>query len=185
VNSLRTTLRLAGFASAALLVVTACGGDDSSSSTEAPAAEITVEGAWARQSPMGVDVGAMYMTLTSPVDDALVAASVPAEVATTVEIHETVMSGEMSDDTMMSGDTMMSEDTMMSDTTMAGEMSMRPIESLALPAGEAVEMKPGGYHIMLLGLPTPLEVGQEIVATLTFESGATLEVTVPVLAEAP
>ena len=42
--------------------------------------------------------------------------------------------------------------TMSSDTTMAGQMTMRPIDSLELPAGKAVELKPGGHHIMFVGL---------------------------------
>ncbi len=187
---------LAGLA-AASLVLAACGGDDDTSSpdtgtdTGAPAAEatITVEKAWARNSPMEVTNGAAYMEITSSVADTLVGASVDSSIAASVEIHETVMAeggmseGGMSDTTMagggMSGGGM--SDTTMAGGGMSGAMTMRPIEELALPAGETVELKPGGYHIMLIDLVAPLEVGQ----TLTFGSGATKTVSVEVREEAP
>ena len=192
---------LAGLAATAL-VLAACGGDDDSSdTTEAAAggeATITIENAWARNSPMMATAGAAYLDITSSVDDALVGASVDASIAGTVEIHETTMAeGDMSDDTMaMSDDTMaMSDDTMaMSDDTMAmsddtmggaGAMTMRPVDQIELPAGETVNLKPGGYHVMLLDLAAPLEVGQTFDLTLTFGSGATQTVSVEVREEAP
>lgn len=191
---------LAGLAAAAL-VLAACGGDDGESSGTAatettiaaatiPAVEgtITVEKAWARNSPMEVSNGAAYMNITSSVDDTLVGASVDPSIAAKVEIHETVMAeGGMSDTTAMG----MSDSTSMgmSDTTMAGgtsgAMTMRPIEELALPAGETVELKPGGYHIMLIDLAAPLELGQTFDLTLTFGSGASETVSVEVREEAP
>jgi copper(I)-binding protein len=185
---------LAGLAASAL-VLAACGGDDEGSSDTSAAGEatITVEKAWARNSPMEVSNGAAYMEITSSVDDTLVGASVDPSIAATVEIHETVMAeGDMSDTTMAGGD--MSDTTMaeggMSDTTMAeggmsGAMTMRPINELALPAGETVQLKPGGYHIMLIDLVAPLEVGQTFDLTLSFGSGATKSVSVEVREEAP
>ena len=155
---------------------------------EASADGIEVTGAWARTSPAMADAGAAYLTITSEEANALVGASVPASVAGKVEIHETVMadgsSTTMGDTGSESSTTMGS---MSSDTTAGGmgEMTMVPVDELELPAGEAVELKPGGYHIMLLGLPAPLEVGTDIELTLTFETGEPLTVTVPVLDEAP
>jgi copper(I)-binding protein len=64
-------------------------------------------------------------------------------------------------------------------------MGMKEIASLPLLAGIEVELKPGGYHIMMMKLAKPLVVGESIDITLTFESGATQVVTVPVLAEEP
>jgi copper(I)-binding protein len=85
----------------------------------------------------------------------------------------------------MGSDTTMA---MGSDTTMAmgeGEMGMRPVEFIELPAGEAVELKPGGYHIMFIDLVKPLEVGTSIALTLVFENAGEITIDVPVLDEAP
>jgi copper(I)-binding protein len=91
----------------------------------------------------------------------------------TIEIHETVVADGASSDT--------------TETTMAGmgQMTMRPIDSLELPAGETVTLEPGGYHIMLIDLVAPLETGQEIEVTLTFESAGERTITVPVQDDAP
>jgi len=160
----------------------ACGDDDGGSSTGG----VTVENAWARQSPAATTRGAIYLDITSDKADALVTATVPASVAATVEIHETV-TGDMTETTMAGG---MTETTMaggMTGTTMAGSdmMSMRPIEKLDLPAGKKVSLKPGGYHIMLIDLAAPLTVGQQIDLTLAFESGASLTFKVEVREDAP
>ncbi|MDO8363554.1 MAG: copper chaperone PCu(A)C [Actinomycetota bacterium] len=174
----------------ALTAFSACGDDDEAvaTTTAAPttvaSAEVTFAGQWARTSPSMATMGAAYVTITSPIDDKLVGASLDAGIAATVEIHETVMV-EATDDTMaMGGDTTMA---MGSDTTMdmGGEMTMRPVEFIELPAGVAVELKPGGYHIMLIDLVAPLEVGTTLQLTLTFENAGAITIDVPVLDEAP
>jgi copper(I)-binding protein len=180
--------RLAGLVLAGALapaVLSACGDDDEGEATattaatdDAGAAEdggeaaaVEVTGAWSRNSPMMSEAGAAYMTITSAVDDRLVGASVDPSVAGTVEIHETVMAeGEMAEGEM--GD-------------MGGEMTMRPVDGIDLPAGEAVALEPGGLHIMLLDLPAPLEIGQTYELTLTFEQAGEQTVTVEVREEAP
>ena len=136
---------------AAVLVgalATACGGSSSG--------DVTVTDPWARTSAMMQSAGAVYMGLEADEADALVAATVDASIAPTVEIHETSESG---DD---------------------GMMSMAPVERLELPAGAAVALEPGGYHIMLLDLVDPLEAGSTFDLTLEFESGATQTVEVEV-----
>jgi copper(I)-binding protein len=202
----RRRLRVAGalVATAALvLALAACGSDSDSdtattdttaatdsSTTAADAGNVVsdegglvIADAWARTSPEDTTYGAVYMTLTSEDGDSLVGASVPSDIAGTVEIHETVASGDSTDTTMAMGGG--SSDT--TDTTMAGmgQMTMRPIDSLELPAGEAVTLEPGGYHIMLIDLVAPLETGQEIEVTLTFENAGERTITVPVQDDAP
>ena len=59
-------------------------------------------------------------------------------------------------------------------------MKMRPLASLDIPAGQPVTLKPGGEHIMLMGLNGPLREGQSFPLTLTFEKAGTREVTVAV-----
>ncbi len=178
--------------------LTACGDDDdtasdSTTTTEAPKPGVEVEGAWARTSPMDAKNGAAYMVLTSTVDDALVGASVAPTVAAKTEVHETVPVDSDSSTTMMSAPstTMMagSGTTMMagSGNTMPGnpEMMMRPVAQIELPAGEAVELKPGGYHVMLIDLVAPLEVGSTVQVTLQFEKADPMTVDVPVRDDAP
>jgi hypothetical protein len=172
-----------------LTLLAACGDDESSSDTTAAAAATTVAGeaaapvitgAWARTSPSMATAGAAYVTITSPVDDKLLSASVDPSVAGMVQIHETVMA---TDTTMAGSDTTMMGGT---ETTMGGgAMTMQPVESIELPAGVAVEMKPGGYHIMMMDLVKPLEIGSTLKVTLTFETAGEITIDVPVLDEAP
>lgn len=91
-----------------------------------------------------VDVSAVYFLLENPGNHPirLIAASTP--VATTVEIHETTMEGEV--------------------------MRMRPLEDgVTVAPGETVELRQGGLHIMLIGLTQPLVDGTAIPLELTFE----------------
>lgn len=178
--------KLAVMAAVALGIgaLAACGGDDGE--TTGAAAKVTVEGQWARTSPMMASNGAAYMKLTSADGDALLSASVDASVAAKTEIHETVMAEGGSDTTMgMGGDTTMGMGGTETTMGMGGEMTMRPIAKLDLPAGKTVELKPGGYHIMMLDLAKPLEVGTSIKITLTFEKAGEVTVDVPVRDSAP
>ena len=62
----------------------------------------------------------------------------------------------------------------------SGMMTMQPVESIEVPAGETVALEPGGYHVMLIGLVEDLEVGDTVEVTLEFESGETQAVTAEV-----
>jgi copper(I)-binding protein len=169
------------------LALVACGDDDDSGDS------LTVTDPWARTSPMAVDVGAGYLRIESADGDQLVGVSVDPSVAGRVEIHETVMAdGEMTATTMaegdmtattMAGDEMAEEGGDMGD--MGGAMTMRAIPALDLPAGETVSLEPGGYHIMLLELPEPLELGDTFDATLEFAEADPVTVTFEVRDEAP
>lgn len=143
----------------AVLALGACGDDDGDASTatttttttvapgngDAAAAAVTVEGAWARTSPMMASNGAAYMELTADSDDRLVAARVGSSVAARAELHETAMDPD------------------------SGEMAMNEVDGIDLPAGQTVTLEPGGYHVMLLDLTEPLEPGNTIELTLVFE----------------
>ena len=61
-----------------------------------------------------------------------------------------------------------------------GVMRMREVEAIDLPAGAATELKPGGLHVMFMGLKEPLVAGQTIPLTLHFETAGTLALTLPV-----
>ncbi|HMS12039.1 MAG TPA: copper chaperone PCu(A)C [Microthrixaceae bacterium] len=173
----RTTIGV--FVVGTALFATGCGDDSSSTADEsttttaAEAAAIKVEGQWARTSPANAEHGAAYMMITATDDDMLTSASVDASVAAKVEIHETVPADGA---TGMTGATGMSG---------MGAMTMRPVDGIELPAGESVELKPGGYHVMLLDLAEPLKAGDTIEVTLTFEKADPMTIKVPVRDDAP
>jgi copper(I)-binding protein len=105
----------------------------------APAwAQVTVADPWARPTVPGQKVGGVYMTITAVSDSKLVAASSPA--ARVTEVHEMAMVDNV--------------------------MKMRAVPELALPAGRAVELKPGGYHVMLIDVAKPLAIGDRVPLTL-------------------
>lgn len=148
---------LAGaFILTALLGLTSCGSSDEST-VITPSIEVT--GQWARTSPAATTMGAAYMTLNSDADDELVGASVDTSVAMMTEVHEIVM--------------------------VDGAMKMQQVSSVPVVAGTATELKPGGYHIMLMQLAKPLRTGESFQVTLTFTKAGKVVVDVPVMEEAP
>lgn len=112
----------------------------------APAfAEVAAEKVHAFETSEGMKNGAVFLTLKNSGDkgDALISAS--SDIAARTELHE------------------MSEE--------SGIMKMRKVEKIDIAADEAVELKSGGYHIMLMDLKKPLKAGDSFPLTLTFESG--------------
>ena len=119
-----------------------------------------VRDAWTRESPMVDLAGAAYMIIhnNSDADDALIGASSPA--AEVVEIHLSSMDDE-------------------------GMMSMQQVEEIPIPAhGDAI-LKPGSYHIMLIGLVEPLTEGSEVELSLEFMTAEPQTVGAPVMAGPP
>ncbi len=197
-TAMRASKSLVRLAAATLavgaLTLAACGDDKKTDdATATTTASITFAGQWARTSPAEATMGAAYLTITSPVDDKLIGASADASVAAKVQIHEMVMAETTGTTMAMGSETTMGMGTettmgMGTGTTMAmgeGEMVMREVDSIALPAGVAVALEPGGYHIMLIDLAKPLEVGTTIKITLTFETAGEITLDFPVLDEAP
>ena len=115
-------------------------------------AQLEVTDAWARATPGKAENGAAYVTIESPTADRLVSASSP--VAKRAELHTMSMQGMV--------------------------MKMRPIAGLDVPPGQSVTLKPGGEHIMLMGLNQPLHEGQSFPLTLDFEKAGPRTVTVAV-----
>jgi copper(I)-binding protein len=113
---------------------------------------IRLEKPWVRRAPIMPDArpgaestAAGYVTLRNrgPARDALVAAT--ADVAERVELHET--------------------------RNMSGMLMMERVDKVELAPGSRVEMKPGSYHLMLIGLKRALTPGQTVILTLEFERG--------------
>jgi periplasmic copper chaperone A len=118
----------------------------------APEAEgIEIRDAWMRPAAQG-DNGAVYLVIQSPEADVIT--SISSDVAQAVEMHESMMSGDV--------------------------MEMHPAESVALAAGEPVTFEPGGLHIMLVGLKQDLQPGDEIQVTLHFKNAQDIPLVVPV-----
>ncbi len=119
--------------------------------------DIQISGVWARQSPMAATNGAAYMIIENKgnEDDALIGAD--ADVSDVVEIHEMVIDEN-------------------------NVMHMKPVEGqrLVIPAKSKVELKPGGYHIMFIGLRKQLNEGDVIDITLRFEKSGERKVQAPV-----
>ena len=117
-----------------------------------------VEGAWARGSVPGQQGTGAFMKITAAQAMQLVGVSTP--VAGTAEVHEMKMEGDV--------------------------MRMRAVPKLDLPAGQAVELKPGGYHVMLMDLKQPLVPGSTVPLTLSLRDAngveSKLELKVPVAA---
>ena len=111
------------------------------------AAAVAVEGAWARASVPGQKATGAFMRLTAPQAMRLVRVQSPA--AGVAEVHEMKMDGDI--------------------------MKMRAVPALELPAGTAVELKPGGYHVMLMDLKAPLAKGTSVALTLFFQDAQGVE----------
>jgi len=121
-------------------------------------AETQVQDAWVRGTVPQQKATGLFARLTSATGGRLVGASSP--VAGTVEVHEMALEGNV--------------------------MKMRAVPALELPAGKAVELKPGGYHVMLLDLKQTLNAGDSVPVTLVIEGKdgqrETLEFRAPVKA---
>ncbi len=113
---------------------------------------ITVRDAWVRATVPGQKVAGAYMDLTSAQSVALVAAATSA--AQKAELHTMAME--------------------------AGVMKMRPVAKIELPARQTVSLKPGGLHVMLIGVKHELKAGERVPLTLTVQDAkgarSTLEV---------
>ncbi len=116
--------------------------------------KMSVTEAWSRARAANATVGGAYMTLHNMggEEDRLVAASSP--IADHVEIHNSTMK--------------------------EGVMKMMKTDDLLVPSGETVMLKPGGYHVMLMGLKKPLAMGTEFPVILKFAQAGEITVTVHV-----
>jgi periplasmic copper chaperone A len=113
--------------------------------------DLSIEAPWARATPAGAKVGGAYLKVsnrgTQP--DRLLGGSLTG--ASAVEVHEMSMSNNV--------------------------MKMRHLkDGLEIKPGQTVELKPGGYHLMLTGLSEGLKQGDKVKGSLTFERAGTVEV---------
>lgn len=117
---------------------------------------IAISEPWARPTIGEGRITAAYMTIQNlgTADDVLRAGTSPR--AARIEIHETIMNDE-------------------------GVMKMRPLkDGLTIPAGGSALLKPGGAHVMVMGLDGKLAKGEDLPLTLEFEKAGAIELSVPV-----
>ena len=140
-----------------VVALTACGSAPapaSVSNTVVPTAAtavgsptISVSDAWLRMpATMDTPAAGYLVVRNSGPDDRLIGAA--TDLATQVEMHQTTMSG--------------------------GMMQMAPVKFITIPAGGQAELKPGGYHLMLIGLKRTLKAGEQATLNLTFEKAGLL-----------
>jgi periplasmic copper chaperone A len=107
-------------------------------------APVTAHAPWARASVQGQRSSGAFMTLEAREPLTLVGASTP--VAARAELHEMKMEGDV--------------------------MRMRELDAVPLAVGKPLQLKPGGYHLMLMDLKAPLAPNTSIPLTLTFRTAA-------------
>jgi periplasmic copper chaperone A len=121
-------------------------------------AQVKITDAWVRGTVAQQKASGAFMQITSASGGRLLEVSTP--LAGVAEIHEMAMQGDM--------------------------MRMRAVPALELPAGKTVELKPGGYHVMLMDLKQQLKAGDSVPLTLVVEGKdgkrETLQVKAPVRA---
>lgn len=129
--------------------------------SHAQTTNIDIKDAWVRTSVQGQKATGAFMNITAKDGAKLVGVSSP--VAGLGEVHEMKMEGDV--------------------------MKMRAIPALDLPAGKTVALKPGGFHVMLMDLKTPLKKDSTIPLTLRFKDAhgkeSTLDLQVNVSTQAP
>lgn len=134
-----------------LMVLSALAASLTVASAQAP---LTVTEAWVREPVPGRAVTAAYAVVDNPAKADIAIVGVSSEVAGTAELHEMARSGDM--------------------------MKMQQVKEIKVPAAGRVELKPGGYHVMLFDLKKPLKEGDVVPLVLTTSGGATVNVTAKV-----
>ena len=119
-------------------------------------AQVIVDKPWVRTTVAQQTTSVAYMTITAAKGGKLVSASTP--VAASADLHEMKMDGDL--------------------------MKMRAVDALPLPAGQPVELKPNGLHLMLTGLKAPVKAGDVVPIRLVVEDAKGKRETVDVKAVA-
>ena len=122
---------------------------------EVRAGDLVITQPWSRATPGGAKVGGGYVTIENKgsTPDRLVGAS--GDIAGKIEVHEMAVTN--------------------------GVMTMRPLDQgLPIEPGKTVKLAPGGYHLMMLDLKSPLKQGDKVPVTLEFEKAGKVKLTLEV-----
>jgi copper(I)-binding protein len=118
------------------------------------ASEIEVKDAYVRATPPGLPNSAAFMSVENNTDKDISIIKATSEVSKVVELHTHSMKD--------------------------GVMKMYQVPKIDVPAKGVTTLKPGGFHVMLIGLHKPLKVGEEVTLTLEFSNGESKTITAPV-----
>jgi periplasmic copper chaperone A len=122
---------------------------------EVKAGDLVVSQAWSRATPNGAKIGGGYLTIENKGAVADRLTGVSADIAGKVEVHEMAMNN--------------------------GVMTMRAVDKgLAIDPGKTVKLAPGGYHLMMFDLKSPLKQGDKLPVTLEFEKAGKVTVSLDV-----
>jgi copper(I)-binding protein len=122
---------------------------------EVKAGDLVITQAWSRATPGGARIGGGYLTIENrgSAPDRLIGGS--ADIAGKVEVHEMTMNN--------------------------GVMTMRPLDKgLAIEPGKTAKLAPGGYHLMMFDLKSPLKQGDKLPVTLEFEKAGKVTISLDV-----
>ncbi len=151
-------IRRVAVTSASLLVLTgltacASSSDTTTAATSAPATcPVQMKDAWVKAAETGMT--AAFGELENPTAQPVTITGASSPAATSMELHEVVDKD--------------------------GEMVMQPKDGgFTVPAEENLQLEPGGYHLMMMGLTGPIQSGDEVQFTLTCANGATTSFTAP------
>jgi len=116
--------------------------------------QVVIKGAWLQEGPPSQKTTAAYMLIENHGANEIELLSARTEIANVIELHQ-----------------MQLED---------GMMRMRRVDSIRIPAGATVELKPGGYHLMVIGLKKEIKDGDVVSFVLHFSAQITKTINVPV-----
>ena len=117
---------------------------------------LSVTGAWARATPPGTTVAAVYLVIDNTAGEADRLLAISTDRAGSAEVHTIVHDGDLA--------------------------MMRRVEPLQVGAGERILFEPGGIHVMLMGLKSPLAEGQSLTLVMNFERAGVRRVEARVMA---
>ena len=125
------------------------------SAEEVKAGDLVITQAWSRATPGGAKIAGGYLTIENKgaAPDRLIGGA--GDVAGKIEVHEMSMNN--------------------------GVMTMRPLDKgLTIEPGKTVKLAPGGYHLMMLDLKSPLKQGDKVPVTLEFEKAGKVKLSLDV-----
>lgn len=115
---------------------------------------VVIRDGWVQEGPPSQTITAAYMTIENQTGADISLRSARTKVAQTVELHKMEL--------------------------VDGMMKMHRVETIDIPAGRTAELKPGGYHLMVIGLKKELKEGDKVTITLEFSGNLSKTITIPV-----
>ena len=116
--------------------------------------EVVIRDGWVQEGPPSQTITAAFMVIENHTGAAISLQSASTDIAQVVELHKM----ELKD----------------------GMMKMHKVELIEIPAGGSVELKPGGYHLMVIGLKKTLKDGDKVTIALQFSADIRKTITIPV-----